>query len=198
MQIADHDPYLPKLQQWDWKYLDLASFISRWSKDQSGVGAIIVNNTLGRIIAVGFNGFPTNITDCVILLKNKPRKREMIIHAEQNALLFAGRDARDCHLFVVGKPICNTCAILAIQSGIKRVVAITPAPKPASGRSGEWDRRGRLACKLLDEAGVEFVSHSKVGWVAPDILSHDPDLMRPNLRSVSKGGMQYEVMAQTA
>lgn len=193
MQVVSLDPSLAKLGRWDWKYLDLASFISRWSKDRAAVGAIIVNSTLGRIIAVGFNGFPTNITDCVILLADKPKKREMIIHAEQNALLFAGRDARDCHLYVVGKPICNMCAILAIQSGIKRVIALTPGAGP-----GEWDRRGRLACNLLAEANVEFVPHSKVGWVAPDISSHDPDLMRPNLRSVSHGGKRNETVAQRA
>jgi dCMP deaminase len=167
-----------KQQRWDWRYLDLASFISRWSKDKTQVGAIIVASTLGRIIAVGFNGFPTNITDCVILLADKPKKREMIIHAEQNALLFAGRDARDCHLYVVGKPICNTCAVLAIQSGIKRVIAVAPKAKS----DNEWDKLGTVARNLLDEAGVEFVPVGELGWQAPIIHSTEPNQMHPVAR----------------
>ncbi len=63
---------IEKQQRWDWRYLRLLArqrHHSRWSKDpKAQVGAIIVNSTLGRIIAVGFtHGFPTNITDCALL-----------------------------------------------------------------------------------------------------------------------------------
>ena len=78
-------------------------------------------------------------------------KLDRIIHAEQNALLFAGRDLRDCDLYVIGKPICSRCAILAIQTGIHRVVAATPTdPKSA------WHKTGLLAIEMLQEAGVLF------------------------------------------
>jgi dCMP deaminase len=173
-----------KQERWDWRYLDLARFISLWSKDKTKVGAIIVNSKLGRIIAVGFNGFPTNITDCVILLTdkdktNKSKKREMIIYAEQNALLFAGRDARDCHLYVVGKPICNTCAILAIQSGIKRVIAASPV----ANSGNDWDKLGCVARGLLREAKVKFVPISRIDWQEPEINSFESNLMRPKPRN---------------
>jgi deoxycytidylate deaminase len=121
------------------------------------VGAIIVNQEVGRIIALGFNGFPTKIADCDILLADKTIKRDRTIHAEENALLFAGRDARKCDLYVVGKPICNRCAMLAIQSGIKRVIALTPM----ADSEKTWEKAGRLACSLLAEAEVRFVPHAE-------------------------------------
>jgi dCMP deaminase len=174
------DPAIPKQRRWDWRYLDLASVVSRWSKDpRAQVGAIIVNGNLGRIIAIGFNGFPTNITDCATVLADKDKKLRKIIHAEQNALLFAGRDARGCDLYVVGKPICNRCAVLAIQAGIGRVIALTPDPD--SDREGE--KAGRLACNLLDEAVLPFVPHAQIGWTNPTFESRDPDLIRPTPRS---------------
>ena len=49
--------------KWDYRFLDLAEFISSWSKDPSTkVGAVIVDKN-NRIVSVGYNGFPKHIED---------------------------------------------------------------------------------------------------------------------------------------
>jgi dCMP deaminase len=142
-----------KQLRWDERYMHLALHISGWSKDpKAKVGAVLANQQLGRIISLGFNGFPSNVEDSAERLMNGAEKLDRIIHAEQNALLFAGREARGCDLYVVGKPICSHCAILAIQSGVKRVIAAEPLP----GTTSKWDKIGILAVAMLKEAGVQF------------------------------------------
>jgi dCMP deaminase len=144
-----------KQAKWDSRYLGLAHHIAQWSKDpRAKVGAVLVNQRLARVVATGFNGFPSNVEDSAERLENKARKLQMILHAEQNALLHAGRDARECDAYVVGKPVCNVCATLLIQSGVRRVVAAAPRAHTDS----YWDRVGLLAIDMLREAGVEFTA----------------------------------------
>ena len=81
---------------------------------------------------------------------DRDRKLTMTIHAEQNALLFAGREARACDAYVIGKPICNVCAMLLIQAGVRRVVAA----RPREGTASHWDRVGIEAVAMMREAGV--------------------------------------------
>ncbi|WP_160000200.1 deaminase [Roseomonas sp. 18066] len=146
-----------KLARWDERYLGLANHIAQWSKDpRAKVGAVLVQQRYARIVSTGFNGFPANVEDSAERLQDKAQKLQMILHAEQNALLHAGREARECDAYVVGKPVCNVCATLLIQSGVRRVVAAAPR----SGTDSYWDRVGLLAIEMLREAGVEFTAIS--------------------------------------
>lgn len=144
-----------KQARWDARYIGLAHHIAQWSKDpRAKVGAVLVNQGQARIVATGFNGFPSNVEDSAERLENKARKLQMILHAEQNALLHAGHEARNCDAYVVGKPVCNVCATLLIQSGVRRVVAAAPR----EGTASYWDGVGLLAIDMLREAGVEFTA----------------------------------------
>ncbi|MBJ7448557.1 MAG: hypothetical protein JHC81_13570 [Brevundimonas sp.] len=144
----------PKItDKWDERYVRLAAHIAKWSKDPNApIGAVIVSPELGRIISVGFNGFPINIEDNEERLDDTETKLSMVIHAEENAILFAGRAARDCHIYVVGKPVCVHCALLIIQSRITRVIAI----KPDFSSDSKWNTPGKRALEMFTEAGVEF------------------------------------------
>ena len=181
-----------KQRRWDDRYIGLAHHIAQWSKDpRAKVGAVIVNPALGRIVATGFNGFPSNVEDSVQRLADKDRKLTMTIHAEQNALLFAGREARQCDAYVIGKPICNVCAMLLIQSGVRRVVAA----RPKEGTASHWDRVGIEAVAMMREAGVAFVEVTDAQFTAVglkpaeassslapadlDTLQHSLDFLHP-------------------
>jgi dCMP deaminase len=172
----DADP--KHFTRWDERYVKLAGHIASWSKDTAQVGCVIVNPTLRRVVAFSFNGFPANIPDHVSLLQkreNKKKKLAQIIHAEQNTLLYAGREARGCHAYVVGRPVCNSCAILLIQAGIERVVAAPPLPIPDKP-DDEWVERGRLALTLFNKAGVGF---SPIPQKLLDEVFEDYDLDKP-------------------
>jgi len=141
-----------KSKKWDDRYLDLANLVRGWSKDpRAKVGAAIVNPQRGRLISIGFNGFPSNVEDDA-RLADSGLKLSMTIHAEQNALIFAGQQAFGCDAYVVGKPVCSMCATLLIQAGVKRVIAA----KPREGTESKWDRVGFTALRMLEEAQVEF------------------------------------------
>lgn len=46
-------------------YMDMASVVSQRSHDaETKVGAILVNNNSGAIVATGFNGFVRGADDC--------------------------------------------------------------------------------------------------------------------------------------
>ena len=110
----------------DRRFMELADFIAQWSKDPSTkVGAVIVDPRNKRIVSTGFNGFPYGVEDSADRLEDKSVKYEMIVHAETNALMFAGEQANGCVLYVTPLPPCARCAVLIIQSGITRVVSPT-------------------------------------------------------------------------
>ncbi len=106
---------------WNRRFLELASYISNWSKDPSTkVGAVIVDQNR-RIISTGYNGFPIGVSDDFERLENREFKYKAILHAEENAIMFAKRDLSNCSLYVSSLPPCSHCASLIIQSGIKNV-----------------------------------------------------------------------------
>lgn len=149
-------------KKWDRRFLALAHHIAGWSKDPNAqVGAVVVDPRTRRVVSTGFNGFPAQVEDSAERLGDKTTKLSMMVHAEQNAILFAGREARGCAIYVVGKAVCSTCAALIIQSGIASVRAAKPDPK--SGR--RWDRLGLVAERMFEEAGVAFedISDAELG-----------------------------------
>jgi dCMP deaminase len=136
------------LSDWDIRFIDLAKFVSEWSKDPSTkVGAVVVARELGAI-ALGYNGFPAGVEDDQRLNK-KRLKNDMIIHAEQNAMLIAGPQAKGASLYVWGKPICARCAVVIIQAGIERIIAISPETE--LNRRSKWAMSGRLAMRMFEE-----------------------------------------------
>ena len=141
------------IDKWDTRYLELAHHVAKWSKDpRAKVGAVIADSRR-RVVALGFNGFPVNVEDSANRLADKAQKNEMVVHAEENAILIAGRAAECGTLYVYGKPVCSRCAGVVIQAGIKRVVAVLPK----DGTVSHWDNVGLTAIHMLTEARVIIV-----------------------------------------
>ena len=149
-------------KSWDTRYQQLAAHVATWSKDPNAkVGAVIVKNN--RVIATGFNGFPTSVLDDN-RLDDKRIKLQIVVHAEMNALLVAGDRACGSTIYVHGKPVCARCAASIIQTGISRVVASKPVDKAANnGESSsdstngtDWDESGRIAHQMFSETAIIF------------------------------------------
>jgi len=93
------------------------------------VGAVIVNDL--RIVSTGYNGTPfgslnCNEGGCERCNSNQPSGTALdaclCIHAEENAVIEAGRaKAKDGTIYVTLSP-CLTCAKSVVQAGIKRIV----------------------------------------------------------------------------
>ncbi len=141
-----------EMSKWDKRFCLLSEHVSHWSKDpRAKVGAVIVVKKNGAI-ALGYNGFPMGVEDTAARLEDNKIKQDMVVHAEQNALLIAGGKAKNATIYVWGKPICSRCAGMIIQSGIKRVVAINP---DSIDESSKWFLPGKRAIEMFTEANVK-------------------------------------------
>jgi dCMP deaminase len=134
--------------KWDYRFLDLAEFISSWSKDPSTKVGAVVTDKNNRIISIGYNGFPQNITDDE-RLEDRDTKYKIIIHGEMNAILFAGRSLSDCTLYTYPFMPCPRCAGIIIQAGISRVVSYNNMPE-------RWQADFEISKSLFLESNVEI------------------------------------------
>ena len=120
-------------EKWDRRYLELAKYVANnWSRDPSTkVGAILVNYEYQREF-IGYNGFPRGVNDSPERYADRELKYKLVSHAESNAIFKAGDYSRGSTLYVYPSfalpPICDNCAKLAIQSGVKEVVGYIADP----------------------------------------------------------------------
>lgn len=136
------------MTDWDKRHLNLAKFISKWSKDpRKKVGAVITERNYVR--GLGYNGFPRGIADTKARLVDPLIKLQLIIHAEVNALAAANGQG-DC-IYVYPVLPCTQCLSNLIQSNIKRIVTWDKLIKMPT----KWDPQ--LVLSLAEEAGIEVV-----------------------------------------
>lgn len=149
--IADSPPKgNPHLTKWDLRFIERAEGIAQWSKDPNRqVGCVLVVGK--RSIAEGYNGFPEGLSDSLSRLKDPFFKDKVILHAEKNAVINAGKFgvATEGATAYVNYHPCASCASVLIQAGIKRVIC--PPPSEASEK---WVRDFKLSSDILVEAGV--------------------------------------------
>ena len=135
---------------WTRRFLELAEHISAWSKDPSSKIGAVITDPCRRIVSTGYNGFPRGVADSADRLTDREMKYMMVLHAEENAILFSRQDLSGCSLYVTKMPPCSHCAALIAQSGIKRVYA------PASEVPERWTASVELAKTIFSESGVEL------------------------------------------
>ena len=136
--------------KWDRRWLDLAEYVSHWSKDPSTkVGTVIAKGK--RFVSLGYNGFPEGVDDSEERYKDRDLKIKIICHAEMNAIIFAQRDLSGCTIYTYPFLPCPRCAADVIQSGIRRCIA----PKMPEHLKERWGKEMDLSVQIFNEAGVE-------------------------------------------
>ncbi|KAJ8605045.1 hypothetical protein MRB53_041557 [Persea americana] len=140
---------------WDYYFMLMASLAARRSNCMKRrVGCVLVRHS--RVIATGYNGTPRNTLNCAS--GGCPRCNNsgsisggaslstcLCIHAEENALLEAGRErvGEGAVLYCTTCP-CLTCSIKIVQVGITEVVY------------GEKYYMDAEAAKLFTQAGIRI------------------------------------------
>jgi dCMP deaminase len=142
--------------KWDIRFLELAKHISGWSKDPSTkVGAVLVND-LKQVVGMGYNGFARGVEDTDERLNKREIKYQLVVHAEVNAVIQAGKEARGSVLYVYPTfampPICNECCKVAIQAGVEGIVGYTPDENDP--RAKRWKDSIDIARSMWVEAGL--------------------------------------------
>lgn len=145
------------MSKWDSRFCDLAKYVSEWSKDPNAKVGAVVFSKKGGDISVGYNGFPMGVEDLEERLDDPKVKLELVVHAEQNALIAAGSRTHGATIYVWGKPVCARCAGSIIQAGVKRVVALSYEEVPPESK---WHTTGKYAYQMFIEAGVEVDFYS--------------------------------------
>ncbi len=147
------DQLNPHTKKWYPRFLRLAEHIAQWSKDPSTkVGAVIVDPDM-RIVSTGFNGFPRGVDDDESLYNDRELKYERIIHADMNAILFAGVNLRGCLMFTYPFLPCARCMTCIIQSGITNIISVHDT----------WDRwkdSNEIAIQMAEEANLQIMTLS--------------------------------------
>lgn len=156
--------------KWNIRFMQMAQMISTWSKDQSTkVGCVIVSPEKA-ILSMGYNGFPRGVNDNIPTRQIRPTKYEFVVHAEENALLNAGRNGTRLNggILYVTMPPCTRCAGSIIQSGIKEIIYLEPEiQKQIPG----WRDSLDISFTMFDESGVLYKSIKRDGLLTPDMLS---------------------------
>lgn len=106
-------------------YMQMAKTAARRSHDaETQVGAVLVNNKTGAVIATGCNGFVRGANDDN-LPNTRPEKYKYMVHAEQNLIANCARHGismDNCTLYCTMSP-CVVCMRLLWQCGITSIVA---------------------------------------------------------------------------
>jgi len=133
--------------KWIPRFLQMAELVATWSKDPSTqVGAVIAKGN--RVISLGFNGYPSGVVDSVSD-DNRDTKLLKTIHAEENAILHAKRDLKNCEMFVTHFP-CPNCAAKIIQTEIVAVYC----PEQPDEFMERWGDKIELSKQMFREANV--------------------------------------------
>ena len=109
-------------------------------------GAVIVSHR--HIRSTGYNGTPSGYANCdegaCPRGKHKDHSKPCFgLHAEANALLFAGPEEREGATIYITAPPCMDCAKLIANSGVREVVALA-----GDGEGLEKVRKFLLDCKV--------------------------------------------------
>ena len=136
---------------WDRRFMELAEFVSLWSKDKSTQVGCVVVGPRKEIRAIGYNGFPRGANDELEYRHERPLKYKWTEHAERNAIFNATLSATSligCRMYVPWFP-CMDCARAIVQSGISELVALEP-----DLLDPRWGEDFREALDLFSECGV--------------------------------------------
>jgi dCMP deaminase len=144
------DPPVRSRPTWDEYFMALASVVATRSPDTATKHGCVLVDRRHRIISTGYNGPVAGIPNDQVPL-TRPEKYPWLIHAEENAVLFAERDKLEgATAYVTGHP-CAPCTRRLLQVGVARVVF-------GDRRSKSLDSGERALCEhMAASKGVTVV-----------------------------------------
>ena len=138
---------------WEEYFMNIALLSAQRSKDPSTqVGSCIVNDE-NKIIGIGYNGFPTGISDQDLPWEREGKfletKYPYVCHAEMNAILNSNQPQplKDTTIYVTLFP-CNECTKFIIQSKIEKIYYL-------SDKYHNTDST-KAAKLMLDKANISY------------------------------------------
>lgn len=143
--------YTTPISKWDLRFLHLAEHIASWSKDPSTKVGCVIARLDKTIASVGYNGYPRGIPDDDIENHSRELKYQMMVHAEENALLHcSGPGAYGGVIYTWPFQPCAKCTTKIIQADIQRVVSV----EPSEDKRERWEEDFEVSKKLMEASGT--------------------------------------------
>lgn len=137
------------------KYFQLAKhFADNFSKDTSTkVGAIFLAPESHQILSMGYNGMPRGFNETIPVRWERPQKYLYVEHAERNAIYNACRHGTPLEnsIAVVTMFPCSDCMRALIQSGVKKIVTVSP-----NLSCDRWGSHFQASLEMCKECGVDL------------------------------------------
>jgi len=141
------------MNKWDVRFLQMATFVSTWSKDPSTQGGAVIADKDNRMVGLGYNGFPRGVADDH-RLQSREQKYKLVIHAEENAILNSTATTHGCTIFLTHPP-CLHCSGMLKQAGISKVVF----EEPTGAFKSRWNLDETL--NYLKELEIEAIGYRR-------------------------------------
>ena len=155
--------------KWDFRFLELAKFISSWSKDPSTrVGAVLTEDK--RVVSIGFNGLPQGVEDKEEILNNRELKYEQVVHGEVNCYIFSGRtNLKGLTLYTYPFLPCSRCASIFIQAKVDRVVSLELEVKDFE----RWGKSINISKENFHQAGIKVDTYcrERISWITGGVFN---------------------------
>jgi dCMP deaminase len=132
--------------KWEKRFLELATTVGQWSKQEKKVGAVVVHTETRHVLGVGYNGPPPDFDDSLLTEENST---DIVVHAEVNAIRNSSAVGDNLSVFVCLHPCAKCATILASEGRVKRIVC----PPPIT--TGRWAKSQLEAINIFNEAGIE-------------------------------------------
>ena len=140
-------------QKWDKRFLDMAKLVSTWSSyPRTKVGAVITDKK-NRVISLGFNGLAQKIDDNK-RFENRELGLKSVIHAEENAMIFAKQDLENCTMYIYPQQPCSQCIGPIIQSGINKIVSFEMTNE-------RWIEDSIISTRDIELAKIDLILYKK-------------------------------------
>lgn len=116
------------------------------------------------ILATGYNGPPPQLNDEFVPWNERPDKYAFIIHADENALLFAlsshgGTPLIGSKMYLTAMP-CTECTLRMIRAGVKKVI-VPSCHKPYKMDKFLVDRNRLIEAQLFPKLEIEVVPYER-------------------------------------
>ena len=113
-------------KNWNEYHAEIAKVVASKSKDPSSkVGCVIVDKN-NCPVSNGFNGFIAGSDESEFSWTDRSKKYLTVLHAEENAIIFAKRDLEGCKAYITHSP-CNKCLTLLAQAKIREIYYSDPS-----------------------------------------------------------------------
>lgn len=151
-----------RLSWMEYGCLIAASASSRSEDPHTKVGACILNKE-GRIISTGYNGLKSGATlpSWMHEEKNRPKKRELMIHAEANALSLIKKGEGDTMCLTISP--CFACAKDIAAHQIKKVIYINQYPQ--CDKFKEIFDYYEIYYRQIDKTSIEKIKNHLSLWI---------------------------------